>query len=39
VFGRIAPDLRDDEIQVGMEMKTAVNELPNGQLNYVFKKA
>ena len=39
VFGRIAPDLKDDEIQVGMEMQTVVNELPNGQLNYVFKKA
>jgi hypothetical protein len=38
VFGRIAPDLKDDEIQVGMEMQTVVNELPNGQLNYVFKK-
>ncbi|MGD8273721.1 MAG: Zn-ribbon domain-containing OB-fold protein [Desulfobacterales bacterium] len=38
VFGRIAADLKDDEIQVGMEMQTVVNELPNGQLNYVFKK-
>lgn len=39
VFGRIAKDLPEDEIQVGMEMQTVVNELPNGQLNYVFKKA
>ena len=39
VFGRIAPDLKDDQIQVGMEMQTVVNELPNGQLNYVFKKS
>ncbi len=38
VFGRIAGDLADDEIQVGMEMKTVVNQLPNGQLNYVFQK-
>ena len=38
VFGRIAGDLPDDEIQVGMEMKTIVNHLPNGQLNYVFQK-
>jgi hypothetical protein len=39
VFGRIAADLSEDEIKVGMPMKTAVNQLPNGQLNYVFKKA
>ncbi len=39
VFGRIAGDLLEEEIVVGMEMKTVVNELPNGQLNYVFKKA
>jgi hypothetical protein len=38
VFGRIAKDLADDEIQVGMEMQTVVNELPNGQINYVFVK-
>jgi hypothetical protein len=24
---------------VGMEMTTQVNQLPNGQLNYVFQKA
>ena len=39
VFGRIAGDLPDDEIQVGMEMKTVANTLPNGQMNYVFQKA
>jgi len=39
VFGRISSDLPENEIEVGMEMKTAVNELPDGQLNYVFKKA
>ncbi|MBT8331773.1 MAG: Zn-ribbon domain-containing OB-fold protein [Deltaproteobacteria bacterium] len=38
VFGRIAPDLKDNDIQVGMEMQAVVNELPNGQLNYVFIK-
>ena len=38
VFGRLAGDLPDEEIEIGMEMKTAVNNLPNGQLNYVFKK-
>ncbi|TET90387.1 MAG: Zn-ribbon domain-containing OB-fold protein [Desulfobacteraceae bacterium] len=39
VFGRIANDIPDEKIQVGMEMKTEVNNLPNGQLNYVFRKA
>ena len=39
VFGRIAGDLSDDEIEVGMEMKTVANKLPDGQLNYVFQKA
>jgi uncharacterized OB-fold protein len=39
VFGRIVSNVLEEEIKVGMEMKTVVNELPNGQLNYVFKKA
>jgi uncharacterized OB-fold protein len=39
VFGRIAGDLAEDDIHVGMEMATKVNQLPNGQLNYVFHKA
>jgi len=39
VFGRIANDIPEDDIQVGMEMKTEVNNLPNGQLNYIFRKA
>jgi hypothetical protein len=39
VFGRIANDIPENDIQVGMEMKTEVNTLPNGQLNYVFRKA
>jgi uncharacterized OB-fold protein len=38
VFGRIARDIPDEEIEVGMNMRTEVNNLPNGQLNYVFKK-
>lgn len=38
IFGRIASDVPEDEIQLGMEMKTIVNKLPNGQLNYVFQK-
>lgn len=39
VFGRIAADIPDAEIAVGMPMRTKVNRLPNGQLNYVFVKA
>ena len=39
VFGRIAAELTEEELTVGMEMITAVNKLPNGQINYVFKKA
>jgi uncharacterized OB-fold protein len=39
VFGRIAGDMPEGEIKVGMEMKTVVNHLPTGQLNYVFTKA
>jgi hypothetical protein len=38
VFGRIDADLPEEELTVGMEMVTAVNTLPNGQLNYVFKR-
>jgi uncharacterized OB-fold protein len=38
VFGRLAKDLQDNEIKVGMELKTVVTKLPNGQLNYVFQK-
>ena len=38
VFGRLAGDLADDEIKVGMPLKTVANRLPNGQLNYVFQK-
>lgn len=39
VFGRLSKDLADDEIEVGMEMKTVTNQLPNGQVNYIFEKA
>lgn len=39
VFGRIADDVAEEEIEIGMEMTTRANTLPNGQLNYVFKKA
>ena len=38
VFGRLASDIPEEEIKVGMELKAVVNTLPNGQLNYVFKK-
>jgi uncharacterized OB-fold protein len=39
IFGRLAGDLPQEEVEVGMNMKTVVNELPNGQVNYVFEKA
>jgi uncharacterized protein len=39
VFGRLDSSLDVDEVKVGMEMTTAVNPLPNGQINYIFKKA
>ena len=39
VFGRLAGDIPEKEIKVGMEVKAVVNDLPNGQLNYVFQKA
>jgi hypothetical protein len=39
VFARLAPDLKESDVNVGMELKTVVNRLPNGQLNYVFQKS
>jgi uncharacterized OB-fold protein len=34
VFGRIGKDVPETDIAVGTPMKTIVNRLPNGQLNY-----
>jgi hypothetical protein len=39
VFGRIAKEIPEAEVHVGMRMETVPNRLPNGQFNYVFKKA
>ena len=39
IFGRIASDIPEDDIKLGMEMITVANKLPSGQLNYVFEKA
>ncbi|MGD9344510.1 MAG: Zn-ribbon domain-containing OB-fold protein [Candidatus Aminicenantes bacterium] len=39
VFGRISGDVPDEEIRIGMAMKTLANTLPSGQLNYVFAKS
>ncbi len=36
VFGRIADGVKEDEIKLGMDMETKVNELAQGRLNYVF---
>jgi uncharacterized OB-fold protein len=37
VFGRVGNVILS-ELSIGMEMKTEVNRLPNGQLNYVFNR-
>ncbi len=39
VFGRMAGDVSDEEIKIGMNVNVKANTLPNGQLNYVFDKA
>ena len=39
VFGRLDSSVPLEDVAIGMEMKAVVNELPNGQLNYVFQKA
>ena len=39
VFGRILGTVADEEIEIGMAMKTVTNTVSNGQLNYVFEKA
>jgi uncharacterized OB-fold protein len=38
VFGRIDRGLGQEDITVGMEMKTVASTLSNGQLSYVFQK-
>jgi len=39
VFGRIAKDIPDEELSIGIPMKTLPVTLPNGQLSYVFSNA
>ena len=39
VFGRMAPDIPENEIKSGMAVTTVVHTLPNGQLTYFFQKA
>ena len=38
VFGRVSQDIPYEDLQIGMELKTKFNTLPNGQLNYVFTR-
>jgi len=38
VFGRISQEIPYEDLNVGMELKTEFNTLPNGQLNYVFTR-
>jgi hypothetical protein len=39
MFGRIAPEVPEDALKIGMEMVPAVRSLPNGQLTYEFRVA
>jgi len=39
VFGRISKDVPEEELEIGMAMKTEPITLPNKQLSYVFTKA
>ncbi|MBN1277237.1 MAG: Zn-ribbon domain-containing OB-fold protein [Deltaproteobacteria bacterium] len=39
VFGRLSNELSDKDVAVGTEMTVEANKLPNGQINYIFKKA
>jgi uncharacterized OB-fold protein len=36
IFGRLAGDIPDDEVKLGMEMKTVVNKLPNSKFLSLF---
>jgi len=36
MFGRIAPEVPEENLSVGMELRVKVNKLPSGQLSYVF---
>ena len=38
VFGRLSKNHPENEIKVGMDVKTVANKLPNGRVNYVFEK-
>jgi uncharacterized OB-fold protein len=39
IFGRISKEISDEELEIGMAMKTEPITLPNSQLSYVFTKA
>ena len=39
IFGRVSADTPAEKLTVGMAMTTRVNNLPNGQVNYVFEAA
>ncbi len=38
VFGRLSPELSDEEVRIGMELRPKAVQMPNGQLSYVFVK-
>lgn len=39
IFGRLDKDVDLAQVKIGMPMTSVANELPNGQLNFVFKIA
>ena len=39
IFGRIAKEIPDENLEIGMTMKTEPITLPNGHLSYVFTTA
>jgi len=39
IFGRISKDIPDEELRIGMAMKTEPITLASGQLSYVFTKS
>ena len=39
IFGRIAGEISETDLKVGMALKAVANRLPNDQLNFVFKRS
>jgi uncharacterized OB-fold protein len=39
LFGRLSKEIRAEEITIGMDLRVAPVELPNGQISYEFRRA